>query len=221
MAGSPELINRLRPILPELRYLVTDLAALPDEEILAKIINHSPLAALTAFFLKRGRDSALVEKIAVFAIPLRRLLTRPSGHEELGLLIRYLERFRDAPALGAVVDAMARSGGDEVAEDFVRYSDLMRNQGRAEGIQQGVQQGILRGVEQGVRQGESQGKLQALRDCLLVVLRARFGDVPESVDSRISTGEPGQLRAWLMLAAKATNAETAFAAIASLPQGES
>ncbi len=198
LGGDAGLVDRLRPVLPELEYLVTDLASLTDSEILARTSGHSPLAALTVFLLKRGRDDRLAERVGIFAEPLRDMTRRPRGDEELALLVSYLERIREASSLDAVVDAMARAGGDEVAQVKVRYSELMKAEGRA----QGRAEGRLLGV--------SEGEQRALRTSLKTVLSVRFGPLPESVESAIERAEVSRLQAWIEVAARAPDAKTAY-----------
>ncbi len=206
-------MERLRPLLPELRYWVTDLAVIEDREILDRTAAFAPLAALTVFLLKHGRDEGLPSLVPLVATPILRLLDRPAGRDDLSLLINYLDRIREAPAMDEVIEALSRVGGDAVVELSKTRGYITREEGRALGRAEGLAEGRAEGRERGVRIG----KQDALRDSLRVFLTARFGAAPDHVVAAIEAAEPEVLRAWIALAAVAPTAELAFAGPVSAP----
>ncbi len=180
------LLAQLSPLIPELCYWVTDLAVIGDRELLERTAAFAPLAALTVFLLKNGRDPNLPAMVPLLTQPLRRLLDAPAGREDLGLLVNYLDRIREASSMDDVIEAMSEVGDDAVV-------DISKTRGY---IQR----------EEGARQG----RLEALRESLVAFLVARFGAIPPSIGSRIQTSEAEDLRAWISLAATAPDAESAF-----------
>lgn len=216
--ADDELMERLRPLIPELRYWVTDLAAIEDREILDRTAAFAPLAALTVFLLKHGRDEGLPSLVPLVATPILRLLARPAGRDDLSLLINYLDRIREAPAMDEVIEALSRVGGDAVVELSKTRGYITREEGRALGRAEGLAEGRALGRAEGLAEGRAEARelgvrigMQAgLRDSLRVFLTARFGAVPDRVVAAIEAAEPEVLRAWIAGAATASTAELAF-----------
>ena len=59
--------------------------------------------------------------------------------------------------------------------------------GMAKGLKQGLEQGIAKGVEQGIAEGLEQGLLRGQRETLLMLMQAKFGTVPDTVQAAIMT----------------------------------
>ena len=53
-------------------------------------------------------------------------------------------------------------------------------------IERFIQRGVAKGVEQGIEQGIAQGQTRAKREAVLKLLRHRFGDIPQSLATRIA-----------------------------------
>ena len=53
-------------------------------------------------------------------------------------------------------------------------------------IKQGRQEGRLEGRLEGQQQGRQEGQLQATQTIVLTLLKARFQNLPEDIDARVS-----------------------------------
>jgi hypothetical protein len=87
------------------------------------------------------------------------------------------------------------SGSEEVGEMAQSMAQLIEERG----IQIGQERGIQIGQEQGIQIGQ----LLALRNALLTVLTARFGELPPTVEASIQTASAESIEAWLAAAATA------------------
>jgi flagellar biosynthesis/type III secretory pathway protein FliH len=58
--------------------------------------------------------------------------------------------------------------------------------GIKKGLEQGIIQGIERGKVEGKREGIVEGIVEGKRDALLLLLRHKFGDIPNNVMDRVA-----------------------------------
>ncbi len=84
---------------------------------------------------------------------------------------------------------------ETIAEMLIRKGqEKGRRQGRKEGREEGRRQGRL----EGRRQGRKEGRLEQARRSLLLVLTARFGEVPSAVAQTVNeTASLERLTSWL------------------------
>lgn len=55
--------------------------------------------------------------------------------------------------------------------------------------QEALAKGIARGIEQGKAEGIEQGKAEGLRDAIIVILRARFGEPTPDVTQALASAQ--------------------------------
>jgi len=75
-----------------------------------------------------------------------------------------------------------------LSERFDEWEAQFRLEGRREGIREGIQEGIREGIREGRKDGEA--------TLLTLQLRKRFGELPESVRTRVSEARPDELEHW-------------------------
>jgi flagellar biosynthesis/type III secretory pathway protein FliH len=85
------------------------------------------------------------------------------------------------------------------------YITSIERMGREEGLQAGRQEGLQAGRQEGLRKGREQGRelgrVESLREGILDVIEARFGQAPEGIRARVSAAEDTRrLKAWHRLA---------------------
>ena len=64
------------------------------------------------------------------------------------------------------------------------------------GEERGIRRGIQLGEERGIRLGEERARLAGLRRSLLLVLRTRFGEIPEAVEAAVLDAGEARLENW-------------------------
>ncbi|HGY89869.1 MAG TPA: DUF4351 domain-containing protein, partial [Planctomycetes bacterium] len=70
----------------------------------------------------------------------------------------------------------------------------LREEGRAQGLEEGRAQGLKEGREQGIEEGLSKGIEKGQAEMLRLLLRRRFGDIPDDLEARLKRACPATLK---------------------------
>lgn len=199
LADVPEAVAAaLRPLQPDLRFVLDDLAATPETELAAReaTVLHRLTLLLLQFTpaIEPPDPEAVVDR---WADLFRAVWAHPDGRGALYALFSYLARRLDAEAerflaAGARIHEGARQVGKSLADRL---------------HEQGFQAGIAQGEAQGEARGEARGKA----DALLTILRTRFGEIPAALAEQARSLSPDALDALLARAATAPTLVAVFA----------
>ena len=77
-------------------------------------------------------------------------------------------------------------------------------------IEQGFQKGLDEGRIKGLDEGKAQGKVEGKAELLARILRRRFGQLPEWVETRLRLATPVQLESWADRVLDATTLDAVF-----------
>lgn len=190
------------PFLVSRQQVVCDLTE--REEASVRALPLPPLCLLMVLcqqFLPGAASAAAVACLGHWADLLDRVAEEDPG-EDLAAVCSYILRVTDMSfaELQALIDQMF---ADKPKEVFMSTAEKLRELGRREGRKEGLQQGL----EQGVQQGEAQGRA----DLLLRQLAARFGPLPEPVESRVRTAPVAELDRWALAVLTAATLADVFA----------
>ena len=78
--------------------------------------------------------------------------------------------------------------------------------GEREGLKRGLDEGRKQGIDEGLQQGQRRGAA----DMLALVLKARFGPLDPSVQSRIDAADTRQINRWAENSVHADSLDTVF-----------
>jgi hypothetical protein len=140
---------------------------------------------LVLFSLRTARKPALLfASLERWADLFAELTLSPSGVAALAALMRYdHEVSRLTPErLTQLVEA---SVGAHVRDTMKTTADLLREEGRHHGRQEGLHEGL------------AAGRLEAQRDAVLRILRARFGALDPQLEARVALASSPELDRWL------------------------
>ncbi|MBK8252412.1 MAG: hypothetical protein IPK82_07050 [Polyangiaceae bacterium] len=79
-------------------------------------------------------------------------------------------------------------------------------QGLAQGIEKGLAQGVKKGLEQGLEKGLAQGQRATLHQ----LLRRKFGNAADQVQTRVDAATPAEVTIWLHRILFATTLDEVF-----------
>jgi hypothetical protein len=165
--------------VPGFRFLLDDISDEPDDALHARAA--TALARLALFCLRHAREPGeLLQALARCVDLVREVRAAPNGREALERIWRYIFVVSNPQDPEALVDRLIAVVGKESEEDVMTVADWLREEGRKEGRQEGRQE------------GRDEGR----RETLLRMMRARFGEVPETAVARIRAAGSAQLDAW-------------------------
>jgi predicted transposase/invertase (TIGR01784 family) len=188
-----EVLDALRPFLPELTFLLDDLAPQEDAALRTRALSVVPMLTLWAFrHVRHDRDvlPALRQALDLVAA----VADAPSGLAALNVVVRYILTVAGTPARELEV-ILEQLGHAEVSEIVMTAAEQLRREGRKEGR----------------KEGRREGRTEAQRENLLMLLDTRFGPLPEPVLSRIRHAELARLRDWFERAITAQSLDAVFA----------
>jgi hypothetical protein len=165
-----EVLDALRPFLPELTFLLDDLATQGDAALWARNLSVVPRMTVWAFcHVHHDRDvlPALREALDLLAA----MVDAPNGHAAFNALVRYIFKVAGTPVrdVKVIVDQLGRP---EVSEIVMTAAEQLHEEGRKEGREQNQ------------------------RENLLVLLNRRFGPLSEQTLARIRHASLAQLQSW-------------------------
>jgi hypothetical protein len=185
-----EVLDALLPFLPQLTFLLDDLAPQSDTALRARALAILPRLVLWTFKnVRRGGDA--IPALRKVADLLRTLALAPNGVDALCALLRYIAEVSESSRedLQVLLDQLMLPEGSEA---LMTIAEKLRREGFETGIEKGIEQGIEQGREQGVQEGRE----EALRQSLIKLLRLRFGSLPRPVLARIQRAEFDQMDRW-------------------------
>jgi predicted transposase/invertase (TIGR01784 family) len=178
--APPEVLDALRPFLPELSFLLDDLAPQSDSALRARALSALPKLVLWTFKnVRRGRDAIpAVRKVADL---LRALLLARNGLDALCTLLRYIAEVSESSRedLQTLLDELMLP---EASEALMTIAEKLRRESREE----------------------------TQRDNLIKLLRLRFGALPEPVLARIHRADLVQMDHWFERGATAQTLAAVF-----------
>jgi hypothetical protein len=161
-----EVLDALRPFLPELTFLLDDLAPQSDAALRARALSVLPKLVLWTFKnVRRGRDA--VPALRKVGDLLRDLFLARNGLDALCTLLRYISDVSES--------------SDEELHDLLDELQLPE-----------ASEALMTMTETLLRRGREQTQ----RENLIKLLRLRFGALPESVLARIDRADLAQMGDW-------------------------
>ena len=180
LAGDAALHRLFVPWLIDFEFVLDDLGAQSDEELLRRAM--SAIGRLTLIALRNGRIGVgLAEHLARFLRALRDDLRGPSLVPALSQLVSYVLAVGEGEPRHVRATLIAALP-DEQRSDVMTTADMLR----AEGV------------------------LEGWRECLIGLLEARFGTLSQEGRRRIEEAELAALRRWQARALGATDEKALF-----------
>lgn len=165
-----DVIDDLRPFLPDFRFILDDLAPLDDAALRARALSALPALVLWSFrHVRRGRDVMPVLRQVLDL--MRRVVRAPHGTEALATLLRYIMEVSES--------------SEEHLQELFEAAQLPE---ASEALMTAAEKLIRRGREEGHRNGQC--------DMLIKLLSRRFGTLPEHVQAQIRSANEAQLERW-------------------------
>jgi hypothetical protein len=188
----PELLDALRPFLPELTFLLDDLAPQSDAALRARALSVLPKLVLWTFKnVRRGRDA--IPALRKVGDLLRNLAMAPNGVDALCVLLRYIAEVSESSP-ETLQDLLDKLQLPEASEALMTMAETLRRQGRNEGR----------------NEGRKEGREETQRENLLKLLHLRFGVLPEPVLARIRQADLDQMDVWFERGVTATTLAAVF-----------
>jgi hypothetical protein len=190
--ASPYVMRAGDETLATWRFVGVELYRLSADQLIEPgLLGLLPLVP----FSRDGLDIAVIERAG-------QIVKERAPIEELGemetLLAIFGARTFGADVMRAMLRRLAMS--TEILDTSPLYQEWKR-EWQEQGMQQGIEQGMRQGVEQGMRQG--------VRQALALVLRGRFGALPEPLAQAIEAAPMERIDEALTRAATASLDELA------------
>jgi hypothetical protein len=171
-ADAPTLAL-VRPYVPSFEFLLDDLSDERDEALRARALV-SALGRLLLFCLRHAREpEVLFAELPGWVYLIRQVRAAPGGAEAMWQVWAYI---------------MAAGGREETPEAVAKRLVAVVGEESREEIMTAAQILEQRGWERGLEQG--------VRGTLLMLLRTRFGDVPDGARARIEAATKARLEVW-------------------------
>ncbi len=184
---KPELVSEIAGQVPDFEFVLDDLNAVEDEQILRRPM--PPYAQLVLLSLKRARYSEdLGRYLRVWAGAIRQLVEAHEGVDALAVISYYILRVSKIPP-DELRGLYAEVAGHRAEEAFMTGAEQLTKEveqralarGRAEGHAQGQAEGLVQGQAEGRVQGQQQGR----SDVVLKLLALKFGPLSDQVTRRV------------------------------------
>jgi hypothetical protein len=168
----------LRPHIPTFELLLDDISEQDDEELLARATTH--FARLTLLCLKALPNSPqpLADLRRWFDL-CAAVIRAPGGAAAFFALARYILATTEIER--NELWSFARELGPKAEEVLMT----------------GEQRLIAQGEAKGRAEGEAKGRAEGEAKVLLKLLASKFGDIPESIISRVRGGSVAELDVWV------------------------
>ena len=200
-----EVLDALRPYLPELTFLLDDLAPQDDAALRDRAL--SAVLQMTLWAFKHVRhDRNVIPDLREALDLLAAMLDARSGLAAFEVLMRYIFKVAGTPArdVQVIVDQL---GHPEASKIVMTAAEQLREEGR----KQGLAKGLAKGREEGRKEGREEGRAQSQRENLLTLLSRRFGPLPARFRTRVRRAELAELQRWFERGITATSLDAVFA----------
>jgi hypothetical protein len=184
----------LRPWLPDLGFLLVDLAALSEEEVEARVSDATPLVTLATLLLKRRPPAMLLRKFPEWEQLFGEVKAQDPSGANLELLLTYVLMTQPAAAAEKLRAAIRRLRPLRTEKTMYSIADMY----------------VAKGRRQGLAKGMNKGRAAGLREALIMLLEARFGTVSRPDLARIHKAGPKTLQVWLRTAVTAKSLRAAL-----------
>lgn len=172
---SPEVLERTRPYLPDVGFLLDDLSKQTDEALYARAM--TTLSRLVLWSLRTARGGRLAAgTFATWGRAFRELGEAPSGREALETILRYLVEVLGEDRTDVIDAILAEDVGEHVREAYVTLHHRFIEEGRKEGLKEGLKEGE--------------------RAVLLKLIKLKFGPPAAATVERIQAADSLQLGRW-------------------------
>ena len=183
----PNRIPTLRAYLPQLTFLLDDISKLSDTELRQRQLGAIPTLLLAVLRDSRNGDKVL-RTLVDFVQCLRVLPNNPLGQDAIQTIYCYISSVTDVSP-------------ETLNQTFIDLEPATESH-----IMTAAQ--ILE--RRGFDKGKLEGKLEGEAGVLERLLRRKFGDLPTSIQARLSTATPEQLELWTDRILFADSLETVF-----------
>ena len=133
---------------------------------------------------------ALLDSEAVGLLPFTALMKPPPDTTPHAWIEKCIETTQmadvDSEMRATLLFALSVFGSLVHPPEFFLHPKLEEIMQESPIIERFIQRGIAQGVEQGIEQGIEQGQTRAKREAVLKLLRHRFGDIPQTLATRIA-----------------------------------
>jgi predicted transposase YdaD len=188
---DPDTAEAVGDCLPQLRFLLDDLARLDEPALRARPL--TPPARMTLLLLKTAPGNpSLAADLRRWADDLRAVLDRPDGIEDFVALVTYIETVGEIPT-DELHDLFAQLGS-KAEEAYMTTAEMLRAEGRAEGE----------------ARGRAEGEARGRADALVQLLTHKFGPLPPAASERVRTASIDQLATWTTRAITADTLDEAL-----------
>jgi predicted transposase YdaD len=189
-------IPELSRFVPNFELCIDDLVSIDDEALRARPM--APLPKVTLWLLRDGRQlEVFLASLASWGAQLEALVRADRNEQDSQVIARYILRVAGELPFERLRDTLTKS-----APAF--------EQAMASAAEQLIQQGLQRGLEQGRQEGRAEERKATLRDTLVRLLRARFGDLDADVEGRIAAATTDELDRWIERVVTAESARAIF-----------
>ena len=157
--------------MPRFRFVLEDISHETDEALGARAM--TALARLCLWCLRHAREpDVLVDQLRAWIDLVREVRRAPDGAGALLRILRYIFEVSAPPQPEELIARLAAAVGDEFKEEIVTAAEQLMERGRQRGAEQGG------------------------RDLLLLILRQRFGVLPETVIARVAAADLALIHEW-------------------------
>jgi predicted transposase/invertase (TIGR01784 family) len=184
-----EMLDELKPFLPELRFLLIDLA--PQEAAALRALRVSAVVQMTLWAFTHVRHECdVTPALRADQDLVVAMIDAPSGLAALDVLVRYILRVTGTPAreIQEIVDQLGRP---EASKIVMTAAEQLRQEGHKE--------------------GRKEGRKENQRDYLIRLLSQRFGELPDSFLARIQRADVVLLDRWFDRGITAPSLDAVFA----------
>ena len=170
--ADEQLLAALGDHVPRLRFVIDDLAKQSDDEIHAR--EATAFARLTLWCFKNAWNVGWLRgELGRWMELIRDVLDGPDGLKALAALFRYILRVSPAARPEVLRGLLPGERAPQVEEAVMSWYD--------------------EGVDRARKEGEREGRCKERRAMLLRLLRARFGELPADVITRVEKADMDEL----------------------------
>lgn len=192
-----ELLPDLLPHLPDFRFVLDDLTATSDDELMARALQATGILGL--LLLRHAREErSMTGPLLDWLQLMRAVWEAPDGRDAFRMVVQYVMLANKLTTIQDLVQALVPVLGPGAQEVIMTEGQRLIEQGRIEGE--------ARGEARGVARGRAEGRAASV----LTVLAARGLAVsPDVRDLVMTCDDIATLDRWIVRAATAASAEDA------------